>query len=113
MVCPYYLLRRHNFRARLMNAPVKVKVVWEDEKMGRLPTGTTYATVAKFAEDAETWPKEGWSVVLEFRPVGARSRSFEATARFLVPNAPWERLKPRCVFELYEGFRKTATVRVL
>jgi hypothetical protein len=96
-----------------MNSPVKVNVVWADEKMGRLPSGTSYATVAKFAEDAETWPSEGWSVVLDFPPTSAEARSFEAAARFLMPNAPWSRLKTGCVFELYEGNKRTATVTVL
>lgn len=95
-----------------MNAPVKVNVVWADVKLSRLPTSASYVTVAKFAEDAEAWPREGWSIVLEFQPENARARSFEATARFLMPNAPWERLKSGCIFELYEGTRKTATVTV-
>lgn len=96
-----------------MNAPVKVNVVWSDDKMGHFPSGTTYATAAKFAEDAEAWPSEGWSVVLDFSPGAAQVRAFEAKARFLMPGAPWSRLKPGCVFELYEGSRRTATVTVL
>lgn len=96
-----------------MRVPVKVNVVWADEKLAHLPTSTSYATVAKFAEDAEAWPTEGWSIVLEFLPENARVRSFEATARFLMPSAPWERLKTGCIFELYEGVRKTATVTVI
>lgn len=96
-----------------MNSPVKVNVVWADEKTARLPSDSSYATVAKFAEDADTWPSEGWSVVLDFSPGRAQARSFEATARFLMPNAPWGRLKSGCVFELYEGNRRTATVTVL
>lgn len=95
-----------------MNSPVKVNVVWSEEKMGRLPSGTSYATVAKFAEDADMWPKEGWSVVLDFPTGSAQARSFEATARFLMPDAPWGRLKAGCVFELYEGSKLTATVTV-
>lgn len=89
---------------------VKVNVVWENEKMSCLPISTCYSTVAKFLEDADEWPKEGWSIVLEFLPGHSIN---EATARFLMPNAPWGRLKTGCVFELYEGSRKTATVTVL
>jgi len=96
-----------------MKAAIKVNVVWSNEKIGRLPTSGSYATAAKFAEDADTWPREGWSIVLEFQPENAKARAFEAVARFLVPNAPWERLKTGCVFELYEGTRKTAMVTVL
>jgi hypothetical protein len=96
-----------------MNSPVKVNAVWSEEKMARLPSGTSYATVAKFAEDANNWPSEGWSVVLDFPPGSAQVRSFEATARFLMSNAPWDRLKAGCVFELYEGTKRTATVTVM
>jgi hypothetical protein len=96
-----------------MNSPVKVNVVWSEEKMGHLPSGTSYTTVAKFSEDAEVWPSEGWSIVLEFAPTDAQARSFKAIARFLAPNAPWERLKTKCVFGLYEGNKQTATVTIL
>lgn len=96
-----------------MNTPVNVNVAWADNKKERLPTSSAYITVAKFAEDSELWPSEGWSIVLEFKHENSIARSFEATARFLVPNAPWSRLKTGCVFELYEGFQKTATVTVL
>jgi len=96
-----------------MNLGVKVNVVWSDEKTGGLPLGTTYVTVAKFLEDAGTWPSEGWSVILDFPHGKAKNRSFEARARFLMPNAPWNRLKKGCNFELYEGDRRTALVTVL
>lgn len=95
-----------------MSSPVKVNVVWSEEKMGRLPSGTSYSTVAKFAEDADMWPREGWSIVLDFPTGSARARSFQATARFLMPDAPWGRLKTGCVFELYEGSKLTAIVTV-
>ena len=95
-----------------MNSPVKVNVIWSKEKMGCLPSGTSYITVAKFAEDTDIWMNEAWSVALDF-PVGsAQTCLFAARARFLVPEAPWERLKVGCVFELYEGTRKTALVTV-
>lgn len=95
-----------------MNSPVKVTVVWSKDKMGRLPSGTSYTTVAKFTEDANRWPNEGWSVTLDFPHGSAQVRSFDATARFLMPNAPWGRLKQGCVFELYEGYKMAATVTV-
>ena len=97
----------------MMNRPVKVRVEWAERKMARLPISTTYSTVAKFQEDTIAWPSDAWSVVLEFQPENARSRVFEATARFLVPNAPWDRLTTGCVFDLYEGTQKTATVTVV
>jgi hypothetical protein len=97
-----------------MTKPVNVRVQWSPEKMDHLPSSNNYITVAKFPEDAEHWPKEGWSVVLEFPSAEvAHAPVFEAKARFLMPTAPWERLKPGCVFELYEGAKKTAMVTVL
>lgn len=94
-----------------MNGPVDVKVEWSKSEFSRTRSSNVYTTVAKFCEDAEGWPHEGWSVVLEF--AGADERSDKAKARFLMPNAPWERLKRGCVFELYEGSERTAVVTVL
>ncbi|MFC5767752.1 hypothetical protein [Thauera sinica] len=96
-----------------MNTPIKVAVSWDAEKMEQLPTGGSYITAAKFMEDAEAWQREGWSIALAFQPEDAKKRNFAATARFLVSDAPWGRLKKVGTFELYEGNRKTATVTVL
>lgn len=91
-----------------------VRVTWTSEKMKHLPKIKNYSTVAKFSEDAGNWPDSAWSIVLDFpSPEVAHAETFKATARFLVLNAPWERLKSGCVFELYEGARRTATVTVL
>jgi len=95
-----------------MNPPVKVRVEWTSEKLRRLPCGGTYSTVAKFAEDGINWPVQAWSIVLEFSPDSACSRSFSATARFLVSNGPVERLRSGAVFELFEGRMHSATVTV-
>ncbi len=98
-----------------MDKSVKVLVKWSPEKMAHLPSSCTYSTVAKFEEDAAHWPEKGWSVVLEFPapPDVSHAESYKASARFLVPNAPWERLKTGCVFDLYEGFKRTANITVL
>jgi hypothetical protein len=96
-----------------MKPAVKVHVAWTEEKTERLPRGISYATIAKFAEDAGTWFSEGWSIVLEFPPGSALARSFEAHVRFLMPGAPWGRLRAGCVFGLYEGDARSAVVTVL
>jgi hypothetical protein len=97
-----------------MHNPVKVLVTWCPEKMKRLPSSRQYVTAAKFVGDADDWHGQSWSVVIEFAsPEISHAESFEATARFLVKNAPWERLQSECVFELFEGSKKTASVRVL
>ena len=95
-----------------MNPSVKANVIWSEEKLARLPSGSSYSTVAKFPEDADTWSSDAWSVVLDFPSGSAQVRSFVATVRFLAPNAPWGRLKAGCVFELYEGSKLTATATV-
>ena len=92
---------------------VDVREVWSDEKMPHLPTGTNYTTVAKFPEDSERWPMEAWSVVIEFAPGSAMNSSFEAKARFLMPDAPVSRFATGRTFDLYEGNIRTATVTVL
>lgn len=104
------VISEHQF----MRKPINVSIQWTPEKLAHQPSSGVYSTVAKFPEDTD-WPAIAWSVVMEFHtsknhPLGD---SLEATARFLVPEAPWDRLKKGCVFELYEGFKKTATVIVL
>lgn len=89
--------------------PVKVDVEWSSDKLNNLPKSGVYSTVAKFPED-KAWPSDAWSIVLEIPVSGNSSEIF---ARFLMPNAPWNRLKPGCKFELYEGFKLTAKVTVL
>lgn len=98
-----------------MNQPVSVKVEWSYQKKSiGLPQSSTYVTVAKFREDADSWQKEAWSIALEFAsPEVSHHESFEATASFLAPNAPWERLEKGNTFDLYEGGIKTAKVTVL
>jgi hypothetical protein len=97
-----------------MNKRVSVKVDWSADKMTRLPSSGSYMTVAKFAEDGNSWPEEAWSVIIEFDPPErSHAPSFQATARFLMPNAPLDRLRAGSSFGLYEGLKKTATVTVL
>ena len=95
------------------NESVKVSVTWMPEKVHRLPTSSSYSTVAKFVEDAESWPDRAWSVVLEFEPAEGMRKTFDARARFLVSDAPWKRLQTGCTFEMYEGLKLTAKVKVL
>lgn len=96
-----------------MSTPVPVRVEWDANKLDRLPAGDRYITVAKFLEDGDEWNKEAWSVVLEFLPGTALSSTFRATARFLMPDAPWERMIEGCTFEMYEGVKRSAIVTVL
>jgi len=96
---------------------VPVEVLWTSpEEGGRkaIPQGNRYVTVSRFEEDRETWQKEAWSIVLEF-PTSPEIQGNPARgqASFLSATAPQDRLRPGCIFELFEGPRKVATVKVL
>ncbi len=77
------------------------------------PSGLQYSTVARFEDDANNWPNEAWSIVVELS--GQLPASLETTAniRFLVPNAPNRLLQPGSRFELYEGRRMVANGQVI
>jgi hypothetical protein len=96
-----------------LNHSVKVMVEWSVEKQAHLPTGGEYSTVARFPDERD-WPSgDTWSIVLELPSAEKmRAGAFEARAHFLISDAPTERLKPGCTFELFEGWVKTATVYV-
>jgi hypothetical protein len=97
-----------------MKNSVNVLVNWSSQKMAKnLPTGGVYSTVARFEEDAPTWPNNAWSIVLEFPEGVAQSASFRATARFLSDEGPIARLRPEVEFEMLEGRTIAAKVRVL
>lgn len=88
-------------------------VYWEKlDRPNWPPSGPEYSTVSRFEED-EDWPDEAWSVVLHFdespRDQGSPSRG---TVRFLVADAPHDRLVPGAKFQIYEGRVRTATVEV-
>lgn len=100
-----------------MSKSVHALVHWVPPEQGgltSLPSGKQYATVSRFAEDADTWFQEAWSIVLEFdeAPLGQGNPSL-ARARFLVEKAPVDRLKPGRTFELYEGRKKVAVVEII
>jgi hypothetical protein len=97
-----------------MTKSVKVLVEWSDEKRRSMPVNGRYSTVAKFEEDGPNWPREAWSIVLEFDPtLAVQAGSHEAMVRFLMPSGPSERFKNGRTFELYEGAKRTAVVTVL
>lgn len=101
----------------MMEVGVPARVHWvPPEKGGRLalPTGQRYMTVSRFEEDAGSWLRDAWSIVLEFdEPPSEQGNPSLATARFLVAESPVGRLKPGRKFELYEGKNRTALVEIL
>lgn len=96
---------------------VLVQVHWiSREEGGRssLPAGHQYSTVSRFEEDTDTWLQKAWSVVLDFdRPPLEQGNPSVARAKFLSDSAPIERLMPGRTFELYEGRKKVAVVRII
>ncbi|MEQ1561066.1 MAG: hypothetical protein ABL933_19310 [Methyloglobulus sp.] len=93
---------------------VDVKVTWLASKAVALPHCHQYITVAKFQEDKEFWEKEAWSIVLEFNTSPAKQGNpCLGTARFLVENAPVERLIRGKKFEMHEGKTKVAEIEII
>ena len=97
-----------------MMKSVDVLVVWYASKVTALPQGHQYITIAKFEDDKDTWEQEAWSIVIEFsKPPAKQGNPSRGTARFLVENAPIERLGIGKRFEMYEGKEKVAEVQIL
>jgi hypothetical protein len=89
----------------------RARIRWlSPEEGGRRepPSGDQYITVARFADPAGDWSSDAWSVVLRFD-----DSAEEACVSFLVNDAPAHLLQSGTMFELYEGSRKVADVRVV
>lgn len=93
-----------------MNSPVPVLVEWVVGPDGRIPAPSRHVTMATFAGYDDT--AGAWSIVLEFSEVPSTEPT-RATARFLVPKGPVERLQPGVEFEMRAGFTVTARVTVI
>ncbi len=92
---------------------VDVRVEWLGEKLQNLPNSSQYSTVAKFDND-KNFLDNAWSIVLEFLvPAKSQGNPSFATARFLMKNAPHEKLSENAMFELFEGKSCVANVSVL
>lgn len=93
---------------------VKVLATWLGARTTLLPNTFQYFAIAKFEEDKDSWEADAWSVVLEFsEPPAKQGNPSIGTARFLVDNAPEERLINGKTFEMYEGRMKVAEVKIL
>lgn len=96
-----------------------VRVYWRSpEERGKraLPPTLRYVGLSRFPEDSDAWPDEAWSVELRFdqpppeQPTGTPSYG---RVRFLVDDAPRERLHSGARFELYEGPTCVADVEIV
>jgi hypothetical protein len=89
----------------------EVNVIWQGDKANHLPTGLQYITVAKFDE---SWIDEAWSIVLNFEiPPSQQGNPSKGYAKFLMPNAPLDKLFSGQLFQLYEGNVLVAKVEVI
>lgn len=96
---------------------MRALITWLTESKGgrkALPAGLRYVTVARFPEDGENWTQQAWSVVATFSiPPSEQGSPSTGDVRFLVDEAPRERIAPDRHFDLYEGGRRVAVVQVL
>ena len=101
----------------MMTIPVfKAEIIWAGPEAAPLEAarGGKLVHPGYFAEGGPEWPTpEGWSVVLTFdEPVAWGDQTSAARARFLVQNAPHERLYAGREFDVYVGTRHLAHVRL-
>ncbi|NBF11758.1 hypothetical protein [Pseudomonas sp. Fl4BN1] len=94
-----------------------VRVEWLPPSEGgrkKLLGKVRYYPVAKFPDDMD-WPNNSWSVVLELdEPVQHTDKHMSTgTVRFLMKNAPEEKMYANNQFEIYEGPQKVADVFLL
>lgn len=81
---------------------VPIDIAWEVDN----PPDRRYVTVARFTGDPLPWESsECWSLVVTNLGDGW-------TACFLSDVAPHSKLAPGASFELYEGYKRSATGRV-
>ena len=80
-----------------------------------LPATLRYVGISRFPEDGDRWPDGAWSVELRFDepPPEQGTQESSARVRFLVDEAPHNRLHRGAVFNLYEGPQRVADIEVV
>jgi hypothetical protein len=99
-----------------MKKRVKAKISWVPKNKGGRespPPGPRYITVSRFEEDKDSYPKEAWSLVLEFSRLPDSSLDLIADVGFLMDDAPNHLLHPGSKFELFEGRQLVAKGEVM
>lgn len=94
----------------------RAKIDWVPATQGGRqspPPGPRYITVARFQEAWNDWPREAWSLIVEFESGSDDPLSTLAKVRFLAPNGPEHLLHPGSLFELYEGRQLVAKAQVV
>lgn len=99
-----------------MRRKAKARIFWVPEtKGGRKspPPGPRYVTVSRFEEHKDRYPKEAWSLVVEFSKPPDYQREIISEVSFLMDAAPHHLLHPGSRFELFEGYKLVAEGEVL
>jgi len=100
----------------MKNKPVKSRICWVKKEAGgreRPPAGPRYSTVAQFADEKDKWPRESWSLVLEFSDPPDETLCMIADVSLLNPDGPTNLLHHGSIFDLFEGNRLVARGEVL
>lgn len=95
---------------------VKAEISWVPKNEGGRdspPLGPRYITVARFEEEKEKYPKEAWSLVVEFSRMASESHELIADVSFLMDDAPDYLLHPGSKFDLFEGRKLVAKGEVI
>ena len=102
-------------RTSAMETAHSALIYWSAEQ-GRRGLPTTSRTVdPAWFEDGESGRQEGWSLVCEFdAPPSEQGDPSQARVRFLIPDAPHDRLRPGVRLRLFErASQQCATVEIL
>lgn len=96
----------------------EVIVEWLPQNQGgrkSIPSNVKYYPIARFLDDEE-WPVvNAWSVVLELGDASFDAGKWNsiATIKFLVDEAPKEKLDEVNQFDIYEGPKKVGEIFIL
>jgi|SRR4029077_3263024 len=88
---------------------------WSDSRSKRgLPDTLRYAHVVRFTEDPPPWSDESWSLACKFETSPAQQGNPSmGRVRFLLDDAPHERLKPGLKCWLFEVPTLAAEIEIL
>jgi hypothetical protein len=81
-----------------------------------VPPTLRYVALSRFPEDGPQWPDGAWSIEVLFDvppPEQHNPAVSEGRVRFLVEQAPSDRLAPGRWFTLYEGLQPVADVEII
>lgn len=88
----------------MMSSYAKVRLNWlVVAQPGKLPRGPEFSTPARFDHQGDDWIRDAWSLIIDLQGTPDAQGRQDATARFVVPDAPHDWLAPGKRFTLFEG----------